>query len=79
MSPVVIKWSLILKKESNVIIYMLLHVCAENEVKAQASLDALSEYCKSNGLKVNITKSKVMAINFNEWYSTGYIHKSGKM
>ena len=45
---------------------MLLHVCAENEVKAQASLDALSEYCKSNGLKVNITKSKVMAINFNE-------------
>ena len=40
-------------------------LCADNGVKAQASLDALSEYCKSNGLKVNITKSKVMPINGN--------------
>ena len=40
-------------------------LCADNEVKVQASLDALSEYCKSNGLKVNITKSKVMPINGN--------------
>ena len=31
-------------------------------MKAQASLD---EYCKSNGLKVNITKYKVMPIKGN--------------